>query len=147
MRYYRQGYEIPIEVSLETLEAEGVALLDGCFNEIHEQLYGFRMEGTACEIVNLRVVGIGRVPEPQLAAAQEDAGPDAEAAVVDEHRVYFEGGWVPTRIYDRSKLRAGNRIPGPAVITEFDSTTVVLAGFTAEVDRFQNILINPNGEA
>ena len=147
MRYYRQGYEIPIEVSLETLEAEGVALLDRQFNEVHEQLYGFRMEGTACEIVNLRVVGIGRVPEPQLAAAQEDAGPDASAAVVDEHRVYFEGGWVPTRIYDRSKLKTGNRIPGPAVITEFDSTTVVLAGFTAEVDRFQNILINPNGEA
>ena len=101
------------------------------------------MEGTRCEIVNLRAVGIGRVPEPQLAEAEDDAGPDASGAVVDEHKVYFEGGWEPTKIYDRARLATGNRIPGPAVITEFDSTTVVLSGFTAEIDRYQNILINP----
>ncbi|MCP3960812.1 MAG: hydantoinase/oxoprolinase family protein, partial [bacterium] len=147
MRYYRQGYEIPIEVDLEALAREGTGLLDRRFNEAHEQLYGFRMGHSECEVVNLRVVGIGKVPEPRLAEAQGDSGPDASAAVVDEHEVYFEGDWVPTRIYDRSKLRAGNRIIGPAVITEFDSTTVVLSGFTAEIDRYSNILINPNGEA
>ncbi len=109
----------------------------------HEQLYGFRMRHSACEIVNLRAVGIGKVPEAKLAEASEDTGPDASAAVVDEHQVYFEGDWVPTRIYDRASLKSGNVIEGPAVITEFDSTTVVLHGYTAKVDRYSNILINP----
>ena len=143
MRYYRQGYEIPIDVSFEDLAAEGIALLDRRFNEAHEQLYGFRMD-SACEIVNLRAVGVGKVPEARLAEAANDAGADASSAVVDEHQVYFEGDWVPTRIYDRSKLQCGNAIVGPPVITEFDSTTVVLTGFTAQVDRYSNIMINPS---
>ena len=46
-------------------------------------------------------------------------------------------------IYERSALQPGNRITGPAVITEFDSTTVVLEGYEAEVDRYFNILIRP----
>ncbi len=146
MRYYRQGYEIPISIDLDELASEGIGHLDRRFNEAHEQLYGFRMAHSECEVVNLRAVGVGKVPEPQLVAAGEDAGPDASVAVVAEHQVYFEGDWMPTRIYDRSKLAAGNRIPGPAVITEFDSTTVVLSGYTAEVDRYSNILINPNAE-
>ncbi len=143
MRYYRQGYEIPIEVTASEVEAQGTGLLDERFNAAHEQLYGFRMD-SACEIVNLRAVGIGKVPEANLAEASDDAGPDASTAVVDEHKVYFEGDWVPTRIYDRAKLDCGNFVEGPAVITEFDSTTVVLHGYTATVDRYSNILINPS---
>jgi N-methylhydantoinase A len=144
VRYYRQGYEIPVEVELAELSKAGTDLLVNRFNDLHEQFYGFRMEGTACEIVNLRAVGVGKVPEPQLQEKLELASEDASAAVVDEHEVYFEGKWIPTKIYDRSKLEAGNLIPGPAVIAEYDSTTVVLAGYTAQVDQFANILINPN---
>ncbi|MEE8137527.1 MAG: hydantoinase/oxoprolinase family protein, partial [Thermoanaerobaculia bacterium] len=143
VRYYRQGYEIPVSVTLRELEQEGIDLLTRRFNELHEQYYGFRMPAE-CEVVNLRAVGVGAVPEPQLPEAEEMAGPDASGAVIDEHKVYFEGEWMPTKIYDRVKLEAGNRIPGPAIITEFDSTTVVLAGFTGEVDRQMNILINPS---
>ena len=50
---------------------------------------------------------------------------------------------MPTRIYDRSKLNPGARIAGPAIVTEFDSTTVVLHGYTAEVDLYFNLLISP----
>ena len=144
VRYYRQGYEIPVEVGLDELAGNGTSLLVSRFNALHEQFYGFQMEGTACEIVNLRAVGVGKVPEPRVQPVGELADADASGAVVDEHKVYFEGDWMPTKIYDRGKLKPGNRVPGPAVITEFDSTTVVLAGYTAEVDRFSNILINPN---
>ncbi len=143
MRYYRQGYEIPIDVSVDEVANEGVELLAERFNQTHEQFYGFRMD-SECEIVNLRAVGIGKVPEPNLAEAASDAGPDASGAVVDEHQVYFEGDWVPTKIYDRGSLKTGGVVEGPAVITEFDSTTVVLHGFTATVDRYSNILINPS---
>ena len=46
-------------------------------------------------------------------------------------------------VYDRSELLPGNRVEGPAIVTEFDSTTVVLAGYGAEVDRYLNLIINP----
>jgi len=143
MRYYRQGYEIPVEIDPALLAGDGTAMLAERFNQLHEQFYRFRMEGQACEIVNLRAIGYGDVPKPRLVEVEDGAGPDSSHAVVDEHAVYFDGEWLPTRIYDRSKLLPGNRIDGPAVVTEFDSTTVVLAGFRAEVDRFLNLIINP----
>ena len=145
MRYYRQGYEIPVDIDPALLAGNGTAMLAERFNRLHEQFYGFQMEGTSCEIVNLRAIGYGKVPEPQLPEGEPGAG-DASAAVVDEHEVYFQGEWLPTRIYDRGKLRPGHRVEGPAIVTEFDATTVVLAGHTAEVDRYLNLIINPTEE-
>jgi N-methylhydantoinase A len=63
--------------------------------------------------------------------------------VVDEQDVIFDGERVPTKIYDRSRLQPGAALDGPAVVTEFDSTTVVLPGYRAVVDVNFNILINP----
>ncbi len=146
MRYYRQGYEIPVEIDPALLAGDGTAMLADRFNQIHEQFYRFKMEDSATEIVNLRAIGYGEVPKPRL---PEAAGSEADAsdAVIEEHEVYFQGRWLPTKIYDRSRLDPGNRIDGPAIVTEFDSTTVVLAGHTAEVDQFLNLLINPdNGQ-
>jgi N-methylhydantoinase A len=118
MRYHGQGYEIPVPIGDD---------LDERFNTLHEQLYGFRMPDTPSEIVNLRAVGTGDRPKPELPEGDLH-GPDP-------------GGDGP--IYERSTLQPGNRITGPAVITEFDSTTVVLEGYEAEVDRYFNILIRP----
>jgi N-methylhydantoinase A len=145
MRYYRQGYEIPVEIDPALLAGNGTATLAERFNQIHEQFYGFRMDETTCEIVNLRAIGYGKVPEPHLPEGEPDSG-DASGAIVDEHEVYFHGEWLPTRIYDRGKLRPGHRIDGPAIVTEFDSTTVVVAGHYAEVDRYLNLIINPTEE-
>lgn len=142
MRYYRQGYEIPVEIDPGLLAGNGTAMLAERFNRLHEQFYRFKMEGTATEIVNLRAIGVGTMPEPRLPEGEHD-GPDASHAIVDEHEVYFQGGWLPTRIYDRGQLLPGNRFEGPAIVTEFDSTTVVVAGYEAEVDRYLNLLINP----
>ncbi len=143
MRYYRQGYEIPIEITPQQLSKSGTELLAEHFNQIHEQYYGFRMEGTPCEIVNLRAVGLGRVPKPHFPEGVLDKSNDASHAVIDEHGVYWQGKRVPTKIYDRSKLKPANQVSGPAIITEFDSTTVVLSGYRAQVDRQFNLLITP----
>ena len=145
MRYYRQGYEIPVEIEPALLAGNGTTMLAERFNQLHEQFYGFQMEGTECEIVNLRAIGYGKVPEPHLPEG-EPGGGDSSNAVVDEHEVYFHGEWLPTRIYDRGKLSPGHRVEGPAIVTEFDSTTVVLSGHAAEVDRYLNLVINPTEE-
>lgn len=142
MRYYRQGYELPVEIDPALLAGDGTAVLATRFNQLHEQFYRFKMEDSEIEIVNLRAIGYGEVPKPRLPeAALGDS--DVSGAVIDEHEVYFQGSWLRTRIYERSRLSPGNRIHGPAIVTEFDSTTVILSGYTAEVDRFLNLLINP----
>ena len=66
MRYHRQGYEIPVALDPDEIRNDGLADLEERFNGLHEQLYGFRMPGTASEIVNLRAVGYGDVPKPDL---------------------------------------------------------------------------------
>jgi N-methylhydantoinase A len=143
MRYHRQGYEIPVALDPDEVRSNGLADLEERFNGLHEQLYGFRMPGTACEIVNLRAVGYGSVPKLELPVGKA-GGADVSAAVVSEHQVVFDGQRVATKIYDRSKLQPGASLDGPAIVTEFDSTTVVLPGHRAEVDVNFNILITPN---
>jgi N-methylhydantoinase A len=142
MRYHRQGYEIPVAIDPADVRANGLAGLEERFNALHEQLYGFRMPGTAAEIVNLRSIGSGAVSKPELPTGSA-GGADASGAVTDEHEIVFRGDRVPTRIYDRAHLAPGMRFDGPAIVTEFDSTTVVLPGYAAEIDVNFNILINP----
>ena len=82
------------------------------------------------------------MPKPELPVGKV-GGADASVAVTDEHAITFKGEQVPTKIYDRAKLAPGMRFDGPAIVTEFDSTTVVLPGYSGEVDVNYNILINP----
>ena len=114
MRYRGQGYEIPVPWG-EDLEER--------FNALHEQLYGFRMPNTASEIVNLRAVGTGDRPQPELPEEE----PVAETLAAGTHA--------------RADAPSRRVIPGPSIVTEFDSTTVILDGYVAEVDRFFNLLI------
>src|SRR5581483_1785951 len=141
MRYFRQGYQLPITTTLNDLQTKGTVVLSDKFHALHEQLYRFRLDAE-CEIVNLRAVALGKGAALKLAEADLDHASAAHAQV-DEHQVYFDGKFLATPIYDRTKLRPGNRMVGPAIATEMDSTTVVLPNFTSEVDRYFNILIRP----
>jgi len=147
MRYRGQGYEIPVSVDLARVRSDGLAHLSEDFDALHEQLYGFRMHHTRAEIVNLRAVGSGDLPNPDLPRG-ERSDADASGAIVDaDHTMLADGERIAAPIYDRAALKPGNRFAGPAVVTEFDSTTVVLPGYVAEVDEYFNILINPEGVA
>ena len=141
MRYHRQGYEIPVSITPDEVKEHGLSELDERFNVLHEQLYGFRMPDTASEIVNLRSVGFGSVPSLELPTGKKGEA-DASGAVVEEHEILFEGERVPTKIYDRGQLKPGAKLPGAAIITEFDSTTVILPGYAGVVDVNYNIVIN-----
>ncbi len=141
MRYHRQGYEIPVSISPDEVRAQGFGDLEERFNQMHEQLYGFRMNETEAEIVNLRAIGFGSVPKPELPTGAL-GGDDSSDAVVQEHAVVFAGKQVQTKVYDRSKLVPGMTFDGPAIVVEFDSTTVVLPGYSARIDANFNILID-----
>ena len=144
VRYFRQGYEFSLEVDPGSLMNGGLHDLEMRFGTAHERLYGFKLEQPV-ELVNLRAVGTGRVDNVEFPEFPlEDRDPSA--AILEQHGVYFGGNAEQTVIYDRSKLRAGNRITGPAVVTQKDSTTVVHPGHTGEVDQYLNILIRSDDD-
>jgi len=132
---------LPITTTLAELHTQGTATLANRFHALHEQLYRFRLDAV-CEIVNLRAVALGKGASLTLPEAERD-GLSSSQALSDEHRIYFDSKFLSTPIYDRVKLRPGNRLPGPAIVTEMDSTTVILPNFIGEVDRYFNILIRP----
>jgi N-methylhydantoinase A len=142
MRYHGQGYEIPVAITPDEVRSKGLGDLDERFNQLHEQLYGFRMPNTRAEIVNLRAVGFGSVEKPELPEGVDGGSADSSHAIASDHTMIHKGQRIPAKIYDRSKLVPGNVVPGPAVVTEFDSTTVILPGYAAKVDKYFNLLIN-----
>jgi N-methylhydantoinase A len=137
VRYHGQGFEVPVDVELPfAMAAAGEA-----FDAEHERLFTFASDAEH-ELVNLRAVVTGRPPRvsaPLVAAG--DADPSA--ARTGDTKVYVEGGWTQAQLYDRALLAAGNVVPGPAVITEMDSTTLILPGHAGTVDAVGSILIRP----
>ena len=144
VRYFRQGYEFSLGVDPMALSNGGMKDVETRFGVIHEQLYGFKLDQPV-ELVNLRAIGTGRVVKVNI-PKYEKGGADPSEALVEQHRVYFDGSFVTANIYDRSLLAAGGRIAGPAVITQNDSTTLIHPGHSGEVDEYLNILIAPEGE-
>jgi N-methylhydantoinase A len=145
VRYFRQGYEFSLEIDPERLGSGGLNDLAGRFGLAHERIYGFKLDQPV-ELVNLRAVGVGAVQKIDLPKFERE-GPDAAAAVVEQHRAYFDGSFSSVNVYDRSRLRAGNRIRGPAIVAQMDATTVIHPNHIGEVDEYLNILIKPEKAA
>ncbi len=143
VRYHRQGFEIPITVELATVRQEGLAAIGARFDEAHNRLYSFTLP-TRHELVNVRAIAVGTTPPPPLTTIAA-GGPDASAAATGQQQVYVDGRFHFATIYDRTRLLAGNRIAGPAIVTEMDSTTLILPGHHGDVDSYGNILIRPDG--
>ena len=143
VRYFRQGYEFSLELDPERVGSGGLTDLAGRFSLAHERIYGFKLDQPV-ELVNLRAVGLGGVQKMNLPKFEKE-GPDPAAAVVDQHRAYFDGSFASVNIYERSKLRAGNRVRGPAIVVQMDATTVIHPNHTGEVDEYLSILIKPDG--
>jgi N-methylhydantoinase A len=142
VRYFRQGYEFSLEIDPDRLGNGALDDLAGRFGLAHERIYGFKLHQSV-ELVNLRAVGIGTVQKISLPKFGKE-GPDAAHAVVEQHRAYFDGSFTSVNVYDRAKLRAGNRVRGPAIIIQMDATTVIHPQHTGEVDEYLSILIRPD---
>lgn len=139
VRYHGQGFEIPVDVT--DLGGGALGTLAAAFDAEHERLFSFLLT-TDHELVNARATVSG--PRPQVAATHlQDGDGDPAAALVDTHPVHVSGEWVDARVYDRTKLRAGDVVAGPAIAIEMDSTTLVLPGHTATVHRSGSLLIRP----
>jgi N-methylhydantoinase A len=145
MRYHGQGFEIPVVVDLAAFDGAGAGLaaIAGAFDAEHERLFSFLLPNEH-EVVTLRASVTG--PRPSVAAeAVADGGLDPSAARVADHDIWVGGERVSAAVYDRARLAAGNVVPGPAIVTEMDSTTLVLPGHAARVHPSGSLLITPDG--
>ena len=142
LRYQGQGFEIPVDLDASALESgDLLSTLGTAFDTEHERLFSFLLKNER-EVINLRVTVSG--PRPDVAFQPlEEGGADPSAALVSTNDVWMDGEYAKAGIYDRSKLLAGNVVEGPAVITEMDSTTLVLSGHAATVHSSASLLIAP----
>jgi N-methylhydantoinase A len=142
MRYAGQNYELPIALPEGPISPATLAAMDEAFAAAHRRAYGFVAEGEPVQLVTFRVEAIGQV---RKAAFQPKplAGPDPAAALEGRREVWLPeaGGWVSVPVYARDRLQPGNRIAGPAIAEQMDSTTVVLPGMTARVDPYDNLIL------
>ena len=134
MRYVGQNYELQVDThgELENLAAK--------FFAIHERNYGYHNPDDPVEVVNIRITAIGALQNPGDATAKE---PTEDGVPEQMRSVWFDGNLpVNTPVYDRAKLSAGQKLEGPAVIEQLDTTTLLRPGDRCQVDDMANILVD-----
>ena len=149
-RYVGQNFELAVPVaegaSLRAGDLPDAAALHRRFIEAHEMAYGYASETDPIEIVNIRLTAKAKLHRFDDMPPVTDT-PTAPAAR-DSRPVHFDGDApVETAIYDRARLVAGQRIAGPAIIEQLDTTTPVYPGDTAEVTPDGHIVITISTEA
>jgi N-methylhydantoinase A len=142
MRYAGQNYELPIALPDGPIGSATLAALAEGFAAAHQRAFGFVADDEPVQLVTFRMEATGTVPKAAF-QPQPDAGPDASAAVVARRDVWLPeaGGFVSCPVYERAKLRAGNRIAGPAIVEQMDATTLVLPGMAARVEPYLNLIL------
>ena len=141
LRYAGQAFQITVEFTEAELREQGVAVLTDQFDAEHEQLFTFKL-GDGHEILMIRAVVGASVTLKADISIPKGSG-DVSGALIHQSRFFYEGNWHEAGIYDRGQLGAGDVVAGPAIVSEMDSTTVVLPGYSATVDAVGNLLIQP----
>jgi N-methylhydantoinase A len=131
LRYLGQSYELSIDVT----NASGADVLQQgveAFHVRHREIYGYGAEEEPAELVNVRVRAVGETPQLQL----REWAPTGVASP-SMREIFFEDpdSWLETPVYDRGTLSSGGTLDGPAIIEQYDSTTVVYPGWRVDVDR------------
>jgi N-methylhydantoinase A len=139
MRYAGQGYENPVPVDSLPIGPEDLSKYRSRFDDIHKLCHGHAAPGQPVEVVNYRVEAIGVVPRVELARLPMADAP-VTIAQTGERNAYF-GELIDVPVYAREKLRAGHCFGGPAIVEQYDATTVVCPEQTARVDEYGNLLV------
>ena len=109
---------------------------------IHQQTFGHSSQTDPVELVNFRVDGFAKTPKPKVLQIAQ-GGRDAGEARSGSRKVFFKSAndVIECRTYDRSLLKSGNILEGPAIIDQADTTVVVPPGYTCRVDTYGNLWI------
>ncbi|MEN6524410.1 MAG: hydantoinase/oxoprolinase family protein, partial [Anaerolineaceae bacterium] len=145
LRYMGQHHEVPVIIPSGKIDQAMLPEIKKRFHEAHNRLFLYNEPESPLESINIRLTGLGMIPKTSL-TSWEAGGKDASTALKEPRKAYFgeAGGWVETRIYDGSKLKAGNVVEGPAIIEEVTTTIVVSPDDRATIDRLGNVVIEIN---
>jgi N-methylhydantoinase A len=146
MRYVGQSYDIQVPIDPPARDVRGPAAGDGggparlaaAFHQAHERVFGHADLRAPVEIVNLRVQLRGARPHVPLAEVPGGTGATPSGA----RRIWLDGRPVEARVYEREQLRRGDRVIGPTIVEQPDTTVLVPAGDVADVDRFGNLIVH-----
>ncbi|MCD1286146.1 hydantoinase [Brevibacterium sp. CCUG 69071] len=145
-RYVGQGYELIVQAPDGEINGGWVESVSQAFHELHGRMYSQRFDDKPVQLVNVRVTGIGAVPQVKLPEIAK-GGADASSALVTTTRTLMwtddagDPEWIDTPVYSRELLKAGNVFDGPAIVEQFDSTSIVGIGQHAKVDELGHIII------
>ena len=143
LRYTHQGSEVTVSFDGSQVTGETIGGAIQEFHNHHEQLYGFALDQPV-EIVTLRVSASGDVGSVDM--PERPGGLVApEQAIASRRQVFFDesGGFVPCNIYDRDRLAPGSSINGPAILEGMDSTVLINPGWTGQIDKYGNCIMEP----
>ena len=140
-RFVHQRHEINIPLPPGTITDETPAAIERAFRDLYFELFKVR-PADPVEFVNLGVRMIGMASKPQIIRSPKGDAEPAHA-LKGTRKAYFAeaSGFVDTQVYDRTALKHGDMIEGPAILEEPDSTTICPPGYSVEVDPFLNLVI------
>lgn len=135
-RYKGQNHEV--QVALPATGGFALEEFRPAFTAAHRQEYGYDVPDRAIEVVNCRLKAIGHIDRPAVPPRPPAAAAPAPHAT---RSVHFDAGWHDTPVFDRAALGAGLCLPGPAIIDEMSSTTVVEPGQSVTMDAAGNLIL------
>jgi N-methylhydantoinase A len=138
LRYAGQGYEVTMTCTAEQTQA--LDALRKTFDAEHKALFGHMAPAEPVEVVSYRARGLGLVP-PVAMPTFKPEGRTLADALIETRQVRFDGAEVSCPVYQREKLDVGLTLRGPAILDQFDCTTVICAGQTARVDAWKNLIV------
>jgi N-methylhydantoinase A len=140
MRYVGQAYELPVPIRAPLALAD-LAAAEAAFHAVHERVYGYARAEQPVELVNFRAVHTYPLPAPRIRPPDRARGSAADARVA-ERQVHFPStGFRPTPVYARPRLPLDAELPGPAIVEQPDTTTVVPPGWVTRVEASGNLLL------
>lgn len=144
MRYVGQEHAVAVDIPQDYFTRGDIDGIKQLFDDMHQLRYGYCSPNERAEVVSLRTSVAGEMPRPTLAPLAQ--GSTTPPTPPTQRPVYFSPtqGWQQARVYQRSDLRSGNQIPGPALIEEYASTTVIFPGDQLTVDPLGNLIIEVN---
>jgi N-methylhydantoinase A len=140
MRYAGQGYEIAVPCPAHPLQDVDLKQLRATFDQQHRTMFGHMAPEEPVEVVSYRVRGFGLVPPVEMPQFKP-AGTTLAAAQREMRRVHFDGEEIDCPVYQRERLDVGLTVAGPAILDQFDCTTVICPGQTARVDDWKNLIV------
>jgi N-methylhydantoinase A len=139
MRYVKQYHEVNVVVTKEEVAKVDLDSIAKKFHPEHNRLFGYSLEKekTPIELINMRLTLIGKTDKPRF-IEEENKGEDASAALKGKRDVYLPNlkKFENVNVYDGFKLKCGNRIEGPAIVEQVNTTTFVSPEYNVICDKY-----------